>query len=176
MEWDWYRQEPESEFLYWHWSPGVGLSDPPPLTGFNETMITYLLAIASPTHGVTAPPVLLRLGEPGQQATEYRHGLVRQPDEGGATRNGESYYGVRLGVGVGTGGPLFFTHYSYLGMDPTACTIGYILLLRKQPRHRAHQSRLLHRKSQALHGLRRGRLGTDGERRPARLLAPRPGR
>ena len=48
VEWDWYRQKPDSDFLYWHWSPDHGFYINHPLVGWNETMIIYLLAIASP--------------------------------------------------------------------------------------------------------------------------------
>ncbi len=54
VEWDWYRKEPASGFLYWHWSPDYGWHISHPLVGWNETMIVYLLAIASPTHPVPA--------------------------------------------------------------------------------------------------------------------------
>lgn len=80
-------------------------------------MITYLLAIASPTHGV--PAAIYYSGWAGQskRAQEYREGWSRQKD-GDRYANGNTYYGIKLDVGVGMGGPLFFTHYSYLGFDP----------------------------------------------------------
>ena len=53
-EWDWFRQYPDSKFLYWHWSPDQGWIINHNLIGWNETMVTYLLAIASPTHAVPA--------------------------------------------------------------------------------------------------------------------------
>jgi hypothetical protein len=64
-------------------------------------MITYLLAIASPTHGVPA--------------SLYYSGWAGIPDE---YVNGHTYFGIKLDVGMGTGGPLFFTDYSYMGFDP----------------------------------------------------------
>ena len=54
VEWDWYRRSPYSDYLYWHWSPNYGWQMNFKLIGYNETMITYLLAIASPTHSVPA--------------------------------------------------------------------------------------------------------------------------
>ncbi|MBZ5550988.1 MAG: hypothetical protein LAO22_24035, partial [Acidobacteriia bacterium] len=48
VEWDWYRETPTSDFLYWHWSPEWAFQIHHPLIGFNEVMITYLLGIASP--------------------------------------------------------------------------------------------------------------------------------
>ncbi|MGH8265924.1 MAG: glucoamylase family protein, partial [Steroidobacteraceae bacterium] len=54
VEWDWYRERSSSDFLYWHWSPEWGFEIHHPLIGFNETMIVYLLAIASRAHAVPA--------------------------------------------------------------------------------------------------------------------------
>jgi len=54
VEWDWYRRTSQNNALLWHWSPQWSWFIDHRLTGFNETMITYLLAIASPTHGVPA--------------------------------------------------------------------------------------------------------------------------
>jgi len=34
-------------------------------------------------------------------------------------QNGNTFYGINLPLGSNRGGPLFFTHYSYLGMNPT---------------------------------------------------------
>ena len=64
-------------------------------------MITYLLAIASPSHGVPA--------------SLYYTGWAGIPGE---YVNGHTYFGIKLDVGIGTGGPLFFTDYSYMGFDP----------------------------------------------------------
>jgi hypothetical protein len=62
-------------------------------------MIVYLLAIASPTHPV--PKELYYNGWAGQSYV-----------------NGSTYYGYKQWVGEPLGGPLFFTHYSFLGFDP----------------------------------------------------------
>jgi exo beta-1,2-glucooligosaccharide sophorohydrolase (non-reducing end) len=117
VEWDWYRRSPESDALYWHWSPEWTWRINHRLTGFNEAMITYLLAIASPTHGV--PADLYYTGWAGQSkaAQEYRAGWSGT-SEGNRYQNGHTYEGIKLDVGVGSGGPLFFTHYSYMGFDP----------------------------------------------------------
>jgi exo beta-1,2-glucooligosaccharide sophorohydrolase (non-reducing end) len=117
VEWDWYRQNQQSDFLYWHWSPQWTWRIHHPLIGFNEVMVTYLLAIASPTHGV--PADLYYSGWAGQskRALDYRFGWSGSRD-GDHYANGQTYYGIKLDVGVGTGGPLFFTHYSFLGFDP----------------------------------------------------------
>jgi hypothetical protein len=117
VEWDWYRQTPDSDFLYWHWSPQWAFHIHHPLIGFNEVMITYLLGIASPTHAV--PARLYYSGWAGQseQAIRYREGWSGSTD-GDHYANGHTYYGIKLDVGVGSGGPLFFTHYSFMGFDP----------------------------------------------------------
>jgi hypothetical protein len=117
VEWDWYRENPQSDFLFWHWSPQWGFQIHHPLIGFNETMIVYLLAIASPTHGVPASMYYSGWASQSSRAQEYRQGWSGGA-EGSHYANGNTYFGIPLDVGVGTGGPLFFIHYSYLGMDP----------------------------------------------------------
>jgi hypothetical protein len=117
VEWDWYRRTPQSDALLWHWSPQWSWFIDHRLTGFNETMITYLLAIASPSHPV--PASLYYTGWAGQSeaSAAYRSGWSGS-SEGNLYRNGHSYYGIKLDVGSGTGGPLFFTQYSFMGFDP----------------------------------------------------------
>jgi hypothetical protein len=119
IEWDWYREGSASDFIYWHWSPEWAFEMHHPLIGFNETMIVYLLAIASPTHGVPAAMYYSGWASQSERAHEYRAGWSGSID-GDLYGNGHSYFGIKLDVGVGSGGPLFFTHYSYLGMDPHA--------------------------------------------------------
>lgn len=99
IEWDWYRRTEDSEVLYWHWSPEYQWDINLPVRGWNETMMVYILAISSPTHGVPGS-----MYEQGWADDQYV--------------NGESYYGHRIFVGNGKGGPLFFTHYSFQGFDP----------------------------------------------------------
>jgi len=117
VEWDWYRQDPGSDFLYWHWSPEWGFQIHHPLIGFNETMIVYLLAMASPDHGVPASLYYTGWASQARRAQEYRQGWSGS-SEGNHYGNGTSYFGIRLDAGVGSGGPLFFTHYPFMGMDP----------------------------------------------------------
>jgi hypothetical protein len=117
VEWDWYRNGPDKNFLYWHWSPDHGFYIHHPLVGWNETMIVYLLAIASPTHSV--PASMYYSGWAGQSdlAVRYRQGWSRTTD-GDHYANGNAYYGIKLDVGEGNGAELFFTHFSFLGFDP----------------------------------------------------------
>jgi hypothetical protein len=117
VEWDWYRDTPASDFLYWHWSREWAFQIHHPLIGFNEVMITYLLSIASPTHGVPAEMYYSGWASQDERALQYREGWSGSTD-GDHYRNGHTYYGIKLDVGVGTGGPLFFTHYSFMGFDP----------------------------------------------------------
>ncbi len=98
VEWDWYRKN-GSNVLYWHWSPNYGWDMNFQLRGWNECMIVYILAIASPTH-----PVPATLWNTGWAAASYY-------------TNGKSFYGIPLAVGWDYGGPLFFAHYSFLGFD-----------------------------------------------------------
>ncbi len=100
VEWDWYRRSATSNYLYWHWSPNYGWEMNFPLIGPNETMITYLLGIASPTHSIPA-----QLYEDGWASSSNYE-------------NGDTFYGYKLWVGWDYGGPLFFAHYSFLGFDP----------------------------------------------------------
>jgi exo beta-1,2-glucooligosaccharide sophorohydrolase (non-reducing end) len=117
VEWSWFQRTPQNDALVWHWSPRWSWYIGHRLTGFDETMLTYLLSIASPTHSV--PASLYYTGWAGQSpaAVAYRSGWSGTSD-GDHYENGHTYYGIKLDVGVGTGGPLFFTQYSFLGFDP----------------------------------------------------------
>jgi exo beta-1,2-glucooligosaccharide sophorohydrolase (non-reducing end) len=103
VDWNWFRATPTRDALYWHWSPQYSFYIAFRLSGWNEVMITYLEAIASPTHGIPA--------------SDYYSGWVGE-GVGNHYTNGKSYYGITLPVGGGTGGPLFFTDYSFMGFDP----------------------------------------------------------
>lgn len=100
VEWDWYTRNGSST-LYWHWSPVHQWDMNHPVRGWNECLITYILAAASPTHPVT-PDV-------------YDSGWARQ----GGFKNGRGFYGITLPLGPDYGGPLFFEHYSFLGINPS---------------------------------------------------------
>lgn len=99
VEWDWYAKN-NSGVLYWHWSPNFGWQMNFPLRGYNEALIVYLLAIASPTHSVPA--------------SYYHSGWASANNY----KNGNTWFGYKLFVGPAYGGPLFFAHYSFLGFDP----------------------------------------------------------
>jgi hypothetical protein len=99
VEWDWYTRG-GSDALYWHWSPKYDWDMNVQVKGWNEALITYILAASSPTHPV-APAV-------------YDKGWASNGD----LQNGNTFYGIRLPLGPDFGGPLFFEHYSFLGIDP----------------------------------------------------------
>jgi exo beta-1,2-glucooligosaccharide sophorohydrolase (non-reducing end) len=115
VEWDWFARGPDKNFLYWHWSPRHGFHIRHPLIGWNETMIVYLLGVASPTHAI--PAQMFHTGWAGQSETavRYRQGW-RGSTDGDNYTNGKNYYGIRLEVGVPS--ELFFTQFSFMGFDP----------------------------------------------------------
>jgi hypothetical protein len=117
VEFDWYAKGPTPGYLMWHWSPDHGFHIHHPLIGWNETMIAYLLGIASPTHPIPASMYYSGFTSQSDYAIQYRQGWGRTT-QGNHYTNGHSYYGIKLDVGVGEGGGLFFTHYSFLGFDP----------------------------------------------------------
>ena len=123
-EWSWFRQYPNSKFLYWHWSPDQAWVINHNLIGWNETMITYLLAIASPTHAVPASMYYTGWANRDSTGQQYRSAWGQTKD-GCMYTNEKTYFGIKLDVGVSNGGPLFFTHYSYMGYDPHFITDKY---------------------------------------------------
>jgi len=99
VEWDWFRQDGQ-DVLYWHWSPNYHWEMNLPVKGWNECLITYVLAASSPTHHVPA--------------TVYHNGWA----SGGHMKNGNTYFNYPLPLGPPMGGPLFLSHYSFLGINP----------------------------------------------------------
>ncbi len=99
VEWDWYVQTGE-DVLTWHWSPNYGFKKNHKIRGHHEGQIAYVLAAASKTHGIPA--------------SVYHNGWA---SSGNIVKN-RNYYGYDLPLGPKYGGPLFFTHYSYLGLNP----------------------------------------------------------
>jgi hypothetical protein len=100
VEWDWFRHD-EQNMLYWHWSPDYSWEMNMPIRGWNECLITHILAASSPTHPIPK--------------TVYDEGWA----ENGGIKNGKNFYGYTLPLGIDYGGPLFFSHYSFLGLNPT---------------------------------------------------------
>jgi len=50
VEWSWYRNG--QNVLYWHWSPEYGWEMNFAVHGFNECLVMYILAAASPTYPI----------------------------------------------------------------------------------------------------------------------------
>ncbi len=99
-EWDWFTQGGQ-DVLYWHWSPNYDWTMNMKITGFNECHIVYVLAASSPTHPI--------------EESVYHNGWTSST----SFINGKTYYGnITLPLGTDYGGPLFFAHYSYLGLNP----------------------------------------------------------
>ena len=99
VEWDWFTKGGE-EVLYWHWSPNNGWAMNFPLRGYNECLITYVLAASATRYPVSA--------------AVYHRGWAQS----NFFINGKEFYGHKLPLGFDNGGPLFFSHYSFLGLDP----------------------------------------------------------
>jgi len=99
IEWDWFRQGSQ-QVLYWHWSPNNGWAMNLKIAGWNECLVTYVLAAGAQND--TIPE------------TVYQSGFARD----GQMVNGNVYYNTTLPLGPAMGGPLFFSHYSFLGIDP----------------------------------------------------------
>lgn len=98
-EWNWYTQGGRN-VLYWHWSPNNGWSMNHEIKGWNECLITYVLAASSPRYAIS-PEV-------------YHQGWVNNI----YFRNDRTFYDIKLPLGFDYGGPLFFSHYSFLGLNP----------------------------------------------------------
>ena len=106
VEWDWFRRGGQN-VLYWHWSPNYNWDMNMQIKGWNESLITYVLAASSPTHNI--PKIV------------YDNGWASN----GAMANGNNYLGYQLPLGPAYGGPLFFAHYSFMGINPNQLTDAY---------------------------------------------------
>lgn len=104
MDWDFHTRDGQN-VLYWHWSPNFAWDMNFALEGYNEALITYILAASSPTHPI-APEV-------------YHQGWARNGD---IKANGIAPFGFPLQLkhngAEEYGGPLFWAHYSYLSLNP----------------------------------------------------------
>jgi len=107
VEWDWYRNG-DQDVLYWHWSPNVGWAMNMQIRGWNEALVTYIMAAASPDHGIPSEV--------------YTKGWTRK----GNMFNRRSYYDYDIYLSPDWGGPLFWLHYSHLGVDPYGLTDDHI--------------------------------------------------
>ncbi len=102
VEWDWYTKGQDA--LFWHWSPNYGFSINFKLSGYNEVLITYIMAAASVDHSISKKAYTTGWGSEGQ------------------IKSDQITYGIPLilkHIGAATyGGPLFWAHYSFLGLNP----------------------------------------------------------
>jgi len=124
VEWSWYDREKEDKFLTWHWSPNHEWLIDHKLIGWNETMITYILAMASPTYPIDASMYYKGWASQEERGIAYRKAWGKT-DDGSQYTNGKYFHGIKLDVGVANGGPLFFVHYSFMGLDPHKLTDRY---------------------------------------------------
>ena len=99
IEWSWFTRDGQ-EVLYWHWSPNNGWAMNFPIRGFNECLVTYVLAASATRYPVSD--------------AVYHRGWAQSS----FFNNGKQFYGITLPLGFDYGGPLFFSHYSFLGLDP----------------------------------------------------------
>ena len=111
VEWDWYTKGGE-DVLYWHWSPDYGWDMNFPVGGYNECLIMYVLAAASPTHSISK--------------SVYDKGWARND----SIISKDSLYGLPLVLNYyehndDLVGPLFWAHYSYLGLNPKGLSDKY---------------------------------------------------
>ncbi len=106
VEWNWHTRGGIS-VLYWHWSPNNGWSMNHEVRGWNECLITYILAASSNRYSIS-PDV-------------YHRGWANSSH----FKNQREYYGIKLPLGFDYGGPLFFSHYTFLGVDPRGLKDNY---------------------------------------------------
>lgn len=99
VEWNWFRRDGQN-VLYWHWSPNYGWDMNHRIGGWDEGLIVYVLAAASPKYSIDLPV--------------YTEGWAKN----GALKNGKTFYEIKLPLGPDYGGPLFFSHYSFIGLNP----------------------------------------------------------
>ncbi|WP_084696361.1 glucoamylase family protein [Maribacter thermophilus] len=110
VEWDWYTQGDNA--LYWHWSPNYGFNINLKLSGYNEVLIAYIMAAASPDYSIEKEVYTTGWASNGgilSSNTAYGYPLL-------VKHNGAENYG----------GPLFWAHYSYLGLDPNGLADAYV--------------------------------------------------
>lgn len=111
VEWNWYTKNGQ-DVLYWHWSPTDGWDMNFPVGGYNECLIMYVLAASSPTYPI--------------KPSVYHKGWAKD----GAIVSTEKFYGEDLVLNYyehddAPIGPLFWAHYSYLGLNPKGLSDQY---------------------------------------------------
>lgn len=99
IEWNWFTRGGQ-DVLYWHWSPEFEWAMNLQIKGYNEALIIYVLAATSDNYAI--------------EKDVYTKGWASS----GNIQNGNTFYRHNLPVGFDFGGPLFFAHYSFMGLDP----------------------------------------------------------
>ncbi|MBN10556.1 MAG: beta-glucosidase [Flavobacteriaceae bacterium] len=99
VEWTWYTQGQNK--ITWHWSPVNNFDINLDVKGWNESLIVYVLAASSPTYPINNDV--------------YKDGWTSN----GNIINTGTFYDIYLPLGENFGGPLFFSHYSFIGINPT---------------------------------------------------------
>lgn len=111
VEFNWYRNG--QNVLYWHWSPEYAWKMNFAVHGYNECLIMYVLAAASPTHSIPAEVYHKGWAENGKIKAKpipaYENYKLQMRYQGNPPH----------------GGPLFWAHYSYLGLDPNGLKDAY---------------------------------------------------
>lgn len=115
-EWNWHARDGR-HVLTWHWSPNNGFSLDHEIRGWNECLITYVLAAASP-HYAIEPAV-------------YHDGFAQSR----TFLNRRRYYDLDLPLGPDYGGPLFYCHYSFCGLDPRGLKDVYASYFQQNVQH-----------------------------------------
>jgi hypothetical protein len=105
IDWDWYRNG--QNVLFWHWSPNFNFQKNMKVTGWNECLVTYVMAASSPTHSISK--------------VVYDQGWAGN----GAMVNPRTFYGHEIRLSPDWGGPLFWIHYSHLGINPRGLSDKY---------------------------------------------------
>ncbi len=155
VEWDWFTQG--QDVLFWHWSPKHAFAKGHRIRGWNECLITYVLAASSPTHPV--------------QQRVYHKGWAGE----GAIANDRPYLGITVPLGRPSGGPLFFAHYSFLCLDPRNLRDRYAHYWQQNVRHTLVNHRYCVREAKAEYGYREDCWGLTAGYDPGGYLAHRPG-
>ena len=162
------------DFIYWHWSPAVGMADPPSAHRLQRSH-DHLPARRSPRRRTRSGRRCITPAGPAriQRALEYRQG-GRGPRGRRPLRQRHTYYGIKLDVGVGTRRPAVLHALFVLGLDPHSLHDRFTSSYFENNRNIA----LINRayciaNPKHLQGLWRRRLGTDRQRRSRRLRGPR---
>ncbi|MBO0357307.1 DUF3131 domain-containing protein [Hymenobacter sp. BT186] len=116
VEWNWHTQGGQN-VLYWHWSPNNGWSMNHQIHGWNECLITYVLAASSPKYAIDK-----KVYDQGWATGDY-------------FKNGKEFYKIKLPLGFDYGGPLFFSHYSFMGLDPRGLKDQYADYMQQNQAH-----------------------------------------